>query len=300
METQKEKPVATVPPGGQVSLPQTIEAKLVDLMKFHPSQIANLLLQLEKKKGTPKLAAALAKAQGQYEPVKRSGKVDYTDRKNRRINYTYATLDDIWNVIRKPFSGNGLSIVSYTAFRDNSWLQITELHHESGESKSSELPINAKQAPQALGSDETYFKKYELAGLAGVPGGTEDDGLTATENFNERKEQRPPQQQNRQQDPPRQQQSRPNGQRPQQYVDGAPRPPVPREPVPVTQGQLSHLEGVIHKSPYWNRQDAKEFCRIMFGKDFVGLYADQFQQFLRALNQERPENAIPGHPQAAQ
>ena len=50
------------------------------------------------------LAAALVKAQGQFQPAKKSGK-------NPHLKNKYSTLDDIIEAVRGPLAKNGLSFL---------------------------------------------------------------------------------------------------------------------------------------------------------------------------------------------
>jgi hypothetical protein len=123
------------------------------------------------------LMAALAKAQGEFTVVSKSGK-------NPTLQKRYTTLDDIIGAIRGPLSSNGLSIIQpLSCPGDNRYLLETFLFHESGEwiSCSAVLPPplpgnKATNALQMLGSVITYMRRYQLTALLGVNAEEDTDG----------------------------------------------------------------------------------------------------------------------------
>ena len=128
-----------------------------------------------------KLAAALAKAQGQFPTVPKTGN-------NPHLGNHYATLDDIIAAVRQPLSANGLSFVQLLASGENGelWLR-TMLLHESGQTISSEIVIGITgenrgvNALQALGSSVTYMKRYTLGAMLGIATGEDTDGEGAVQ-----------------------------------------------------------------------------------------------------------------------
>lgn len=57
---------------------------------------------------TDKLTTALAKARMEYDTLKQSGNVDYTDSKKRPIKYAYSTKDDMINATKGALGKHGL------------------------------------------------------------------------------------------------------------------------------------------------------------------------------------------------
>lgn len=121
------------------------------------------------------LAKALAKAQGEMENAKRGSL-------NPHFKSTYADLATIWNVIREPFSNNGLSVVQIPSETASGSIRLTTtLMHSSGEFIEECFSLSLKDAsnPQQAGSALTYMKRYALLGVAGIAP-EDDDGNAAT------------------------------------------------------------------------------------------------------------------------
>ena len=147
---------------------------------------------MEKSDTITGLAAALAKAQASYLPVKQGGKVDYMTSKGRK-KYTYATLSEIFEAVRKALSENGLAILQPTKMNDKVLVVETFLCHSSGEWIKGEIiiePIGTKDPqaldsaltydPQALGSAMTYARRYALSAMLGIAAEEDDDAESAS------------------------------------------------------------------------------------------------------------------------
>lgn len=131
-----------------------------------------------------KLAEALAKAQAQIKGAVKSADNPYFKSK-------YADLSEVWEVIRKPLSDNGLSVVQLPGWdKDTGRVTLTTmLLHTSGQKISSTISMRPeKDTPQAVGSAITYARRYALAAMVGVVQ-EDDDGQEASRPENE---QRPP------------------------------------------------------------------------------------------------------------
>ena len=132
-----------------------------------------------------KLAAALAKAQGQFKVVPKSGR-------NPHLNNVYATLDDIINTVRGPLAENGLAFTQLLGSNGGFTLR-TILMHESGQYLESETHVTAGAGNrgvnelQALGSAITYMKRYALGAMLGVSTDGDTDGEGATGKKQQRK-----------------------------------------------------------------------------------------------------------------
>lgn len=120
------------------------------------------------------LATALAKAQGE---IKEAPK----DNTNPHFGSRYADLASVWEVIRAPFSKNGLSVLQIPSnLEDGSISLETMLLHSSGQYVSEVLTMQPKdKSPQAAGSTITYLRRYALMGFGGVAPG-DDDGNAGT------------------------------------------------------------------------------------------------------------------------
>ena len=123
------------------------------------------------------LAAALAKAQGQITPAK-------YDAQNPHLKNRYTTLAAVWDVIRKPLSDNGLSVVQVVTTETDGMFLLTRLMHSSGQYIQAVYPITAGDGrgisgAQAVGSALTYARRYSLTALVGVVSDDDDDGNAA-------------------------------------------------------------------------------------------------------------------------
>lgn len=123
-----------------------------------------------------KLAAALAKAQGQMK----------NPEKNRRGQarggkYMYADLASVLDAVRGPLSENGIAIIqSVNATPDGAGsCLVTSLIHSSGESAESVYPLPKGAGAQEMGSAITYARRYSLCAMTGVVGEDDDDGAQA-------------------------------------------------------------------------------------------------------------------------
>jgi hypothetical protein len=121
------------------------------------------------------LAAALAQAQGAFEPAKRSAT-------NPHLKNRYATLDDIIQAVRDPLAANGLSFMQLLDSDENGPALTTMLLHESGQWLQSRTPVDAMESNrgtndmQAFGATLTYLKRYALAAMLGVSTDEDTDG----------------------------------------------------------------------------------------------------------------------------
>jgi hypothetical protein len=131
----------------------------------------------------PKLALALAKAQGQMANAAK-------DTRNPFFNSKYADLASVWDACRKPLADNELAVVQLPVGADAAHVAIeTLLLHSSGESISSVVvvPISATGKDgkpvainaQHVGSAITYARRYGLSAMVGIAP-EDDDGNTAS------------------------------------------------------------------------------------------------------------------------
>ena len=110
------------------------------------------------------LAAALAKAQAAMEHA-------IKDSRNPHFGQQYAGLTANWDACREPLAANEIAVIQ-SASRPEAGLvgMTTLLIHSSGEWIESDLlVVQAKDAgPQAVGSCNTYLRRYQLAGMVGI------------------------------------------------------------------------------------------------------------------------------------
>ncbi len=127
------------------------------------------------------LYAAIRAAQGKIETVRKNGE-------NPHFHSKYATLDEIWENVRKPLNDAGLIVLCdvYTANGER-LLTTRVIHAETGEEVSCTFPIMAAtNSPQAIGSAMTYARRYTLTALLEIVtgDGADDDGEAAENNYN--------------------------------------------------------------------------------------------------------------------
>lgn len=139
---------------------------------------AELRAQIDELKRKPPvhLYAAIRAAQGKIETVRKNGE-------NPHFHSKYATLDEIWENVRKPLNDAGLIVLCDVYTANGERLLTTRLiHAETGEETSCTFPIMAAtNSPQAIGSAMTYARRYTLTALLEIVtgDGADDDGEAA-------------------------------------------------------------------------------------------------------------------------
>ena len=127
------------------------------------------------------IATALSNFQGKMTAVKK-------DSINPFYKSKYASLDTIWETIRKPLSENGLSVAQTMDVDNDKSVMETTLYHTSGEWISGTQLVNpVKNDPQGLGSAITYARRYSLSAILGLVSDDDDDANTATKPAQEAK-----------------------------------------------------------------------------------------------------------------
>lgn len=122
-----------------------------------------------------KLAAALAKAQAAYLPLKKSKSVTVRMKTGGSYDYQYADLSDMIDATRKALTDNGLST---TQLISDDRIEA-KLLHDSGEELSSSMSLPKNLTIQELGSAITYRRRYLLGALLGIASEEDDDGQGA-------------------------------------------------------------------------------------------------------------------------
>ena len=123
---------------------------------------------------TKEISTALSNFQGKMTAVKK-------DSTNPFYKSKYASLDTIWETIRKPLSENGLSVAQTMNLIESNSVLETTLYHTSGEWISGTQLVNpVKNEPQGLGSAITYARRYSISAILGLVSDDDDDANTAT------------------------------------------------------------------------------------------------------------------------
>jgi hypothetical protein len=127
------------------------------------------------------LAAALAKAQMDFPPIKRDKTVTVQTKTGGSYSFAYAPLDTILAAVRKPLADNGLCIVQILD-DDGQPILVTRLLHDSGASLTGRMAIPATPGIQELGSAITYLRRYAIQAVLGIAAEEDDDGNRAAGN----------------------------------------------------------------------------------------------------------------------
>ena len=151
------------------------QAKRDELYRDVPPGIG----EIEAKTKKPlNLYAAILKAQAEFETVRKNGE-------NPHFRSKYATLDEIWETIKKPFNKAGLIAFCTIDTTPDGGKELTTHVAEvkSGEEISCSFPIlSTANTPQVVGSYMTYARRYTLSALLEIVtgDGLDDDGEAAT------------------------------------------------------------------------------------------------------------------------
>jgi len=125
--------------------------------------------------GTPLLNEALCNAQAVM-----IGAIK--DSTNPHFKSKYADISSVIEAIREPFADNGLCFTQIVDLLDNGYhVLITRLMHVSGEQIESKMLLPHNPNPQKVGAELTYFRRYSLMAIAGLPC-EDDDGNEAAIN----------------------------------------------------------------------------------------------------------------------
>src|SRR5580765_3693101 len=111
------------------------------------------------------LNAALAAAQGEFEPIKKSATAN-----TGAYSYSYAPLDVIFAAVRPTLAKHGLAIVQRLEQYSGGPPSIrTELRHADGGVIAATFPLgDAPKNPQQLGSLITYIRRYAIVAMLGI------------------------------------------------------------------------------------------------------------------------------------
>lgn len=124
------------------------------------------------------LYKAIHKAQAKIETVRKNGE-------NPHFKSKYATLDEVWETVRKAVNKAGLIVFCTIEPSGDGKARLTThvAEIESGEEIACSFPIVAQATgPQAIGSAMTYARRYTLTALLEIVtgDGADDDGEAAT------------------------------------------------------------------------------------------------------------------------
>lgn len=126
------------------------------------------------------IATALAKAQGEFEPIRRDKTVTVTMKSGGKYTFSYAPLESILHAVSPALSANGLALTqALTIHGDKEYVETT-LRHASGEILSNIIRLFVREdGPQAYGSALTYARRYGVTLLLCVAADDDEDGNAA-------------------------------------------------------------------------------------------------------------------------
>jgi hypothetical protein len=128
------------------------------------------------------ISSALAKAQGEFEPIKRDKTVTVTMKSGGKYTFSYAPLESILHAVMPALSENGLSLTQAIYQNGKEYVETT-LRHASGQTLNNRIPIFVRDdGPQAYGSALTYARRYGVTLLLCVSADDDDDGNAAEGN----------------------------------------------------------------------------------------------------------------------
>lgn len=124
------------------------------------------------------LFAALAKAQGEFEPILKTSmvKVRATKPGGASYDHAFAPLEEVINKTRKALSANGLAVVQPLVHDSEGWAIRTMLVHASGGCMATTVPLPNPDLMQDLGTSQTYIRRYSLTGILGASSEEDNDG----------------------------------------------------------------------------------------------------------------------------
>lgn len=130
------------------------------------------------------LYTAKATAQSEFTVVPKTKTARVKTKAGYEYTYKYADLADILKMALPVLAKNGLALSQPLLVDANGVLRVTtRLGHKSGQWEQSDgLPINGDLPPQELGSELSYFRRYDLGALLAIAPDEDDDGKVANDN----------------------------------------------------------------------------------------------------------------------
>lgn len=129
---------------------------------------------MRKSESIENLLAALSQFQAQVGTIERTKKVQIPTRTGAKINYSYADLAGIWDIIRKPLTENGLSVSQMLDTDNGATYLETIIGHSSGEFMVAKMLLRCDSSKMTdVGTAITYSRRYALSAALGIV--TDDD-----------------------------------------------------------------------------------------------------------------------------
>ena len=142
----------------------------------HEQRPADLPTVLYHSQDIGEIVKALAEAQKSIRNPLKNKTVHIQPRTGRPYEYSYASLDQAIEAVRKHLADNGMIT---TAIISGQRL-VTMLAHTSGQWFKADSPLSYDGGPQAMGSASTFARRYHLMGLLALAAEDDDDGVGAS------------------------------------------------------------------------------------------------------------------------
>ena len=128
------------------------------------------------------IATALSVALGMMFSPSRNRHVSFRTKQGQVIDFHYATLDAINDMIRAPLADNGLSLIHLTApTKAGTYLRTRLLLQGSNQWLETTTPIIVDgDGPKDFGSAVTYARRYAICILLNIAADEDDDGNRAS------------------------------------------------------------------------------------------------------------------------
>lgn len=162
----------------QAATDQSTEAlKEIGDRAFPPGHFRDRMIAASPGLSGGKIAAALAKAQAAFKPIKKNREVSFGVG-GGRIQYKYADLAEVYNAVRDALSANGLALSSSISGE----FLTSRIIHDTGEQLTSVIRIgNPGPKWQEFGKNVTYATRYNVSTLLGIASEDDVDAVPAEE-----------------------------------------------------------------------------------------------------------------------
>lgn len=122
--------------------------------------------------------AALIKAQKEFVPVPKTRTANVVSKKTgARYSYKYADLADVLGMALPILTKHGIGVLQPNIMVDGTLRICTRLIHESGQWLMSDgIALSEEQEPQDLGTDSTYYRRYDACSLLAIVAEEDLDG----------------------------------------------------------------------------------------------------------------------------
>ena len=129
-----------------------------------------------------KLAAALAKAQGQFVPVAKHKTAKVRMKSGGEYSYKYADWSDVLKMALPILAKNEIAFTQPLRRIGERLVVTTRLAHSSGESQASDgIAIPENLTPQEFGSCLSYWRRYDGCSMLGISPDEDDDAQLAND-----------------------------------------------------------------------------------------------------------------------